>query len=143
MAFVTNTAAPAPDSATDLVFYCRHLDALTDANYTSTGVGLQRCSHGTTCASNKMGITVDKEVLVAYCAVAAQAATKANQIHLNATLVVQGAVLYVAHEIASNSWCALTAEPVVDQADHADCAWTWDNNAPAWGRENVGTTAAG
>ena len=48
----------------------------------------------------------------------------------------------MAHEIASNGWCALTAEPVVDQADQADRARTWGNDASTWGWENVGTAAA-
>jgi len=48
----------------------------------------------------------------------------------------------VANEIANNGWCALTAEPVVDQADQADRARTWGNDAPTWGWGNIGTTAA-
>ena len=46
------------------------------------------------------------------------------------------------HEIASNEWCALTVEPVVDQLDQADCAQTWGNNTPTWGWGNVSTTVA-
>jgi len=48
----------------------------------------------------------------------------------------------VAHEIADNGWCALTAEPVVDQADQVNRAQTRRNNAPTWGWGNVRTTAA-
>jgi len=143
MSSLSNTAAPTQDTVTDLASYRRLLDALTDAGYTGTGVGLQRCSWGATRASNEMVITIDGEVLVAYRAVAAQAATKANQICLDAALAAQGAALHVANEIANNSWCALTAEPVVDQADQADRAQTWGNDAPTWGWGNIGTTAAG
>jgi len=74
--------------------------------------------------------------------VAAQAATKPNQIRLDTALATQGATLYVANEIANNGWCALTAEPVVDQADQADRACTWGNGAPTWGWGNIGSTAA-
>ena len=124
MSSLSNTAAPTQDTVTDLESYRCLLDALTDANYTGTGVGLQRRRHGATRASNEMVITIDGEVLVAYRAVAAQAATKANQICLDAALAAQGAALHVANEIANNGWYALTAEPVVDQADQADCART-------------------
>jgi len=128
MSFLSNTAAPTQDTVTDLAFHRRLLDALTDANYNGTGIGLQHRSCSATCASNKMVITIDDETLVAYRAVAAQAATRANQICLNAALAVQGAALYVAQEIANNGWCALTAKPVVDQPDQANCAWTWGNH---------------
>ena len=66
---------------------------------------------------HEMVITIDGEALVAYRAVAAQAATEANQICLDTALAAQGAALHVANEIANNGWCALTAKPVVDQAD--------------------------
>ena len=90
---------------------------MTNTDYTGTGVSLQRRNLGATCAEDKRIITIDGKALVAYCAVAAQAATKANQICLDATLAAQEAALHVANEIANNGWCALIAEPVVDQAD--------------------------
>jgi len=142
MSSLSNTAAPVQDTVTDLASYRRLLDALTDADYTGTGVGLQRRSRGATRASDEMVITIDGEALVAYRAVAAQAATEANQIRLDAALAAQGAALHVANEIANNGWCALTAEPVVDQVDQADRARTWGNDTPTWGWGNVGTTAA-
>jgi len=142
MSSLSNTAAPTQNTVTDLASYRRLLDALTDADYTGTGVGLQRRSRGATRASDEMVITIDGEALVAYRAVAAQAAAEAEQILLDAALAAQGAALHVANEIANNGWCALTAEPVVDQADQADCARTWGNNAPTWGWGNVSTTAA-
>ena len=142
MSSLSNTAAPTQDTITDLASYCRLLDALTNADYTGTGVSLQRHSLGTICAEDEMVITIDGEALVAYRAAAAQAATKANQICLDAALAAQGAAIHVANEIANNSWCALTAEPVVDQANQADCACTWGNDALTWGWGNVSTTAA-
>jgi len=142
MSSLSNTAIHTQDTITDLASYRRLLDALTDANYTGIGVGLQRRSRGATRASDEMVITIDGEALVAYHAVAAQAATKANQIRLDAALAAQGAALHVANEIANNSWCALTAEPIVDQADQADRARTWGNDTPTWGWGNIGTTAA-
>jgi len=104
MSSLSNTAAPAQVAFTNLASYRRLLDALTDADYPSTGVGLQRHSCGSACASNEMVITIDREALVAYRAVAAQAATKANQICLDAALAAQGAALHIAHEIASNGY---------------------------------------
>ena len=125
---MSNTAASVQDTVTDLTSYRRLLDALTDANYTATGVGLQRHSRGATHASDEMVITINGEALVAYCAVAAQAATETNQICLDAALAAQGAALHVANEIANNGWCALTAKLIIDQVDQADRAWTWGNN---------------
>jgi len=55
-----------------------------------------------------MVIVIDGEALVAYRVVAAHAATKANQICLDAALAAQGAALHMANEIANNGWCALT-----------------------------------
>jgi len=125
---LSNTAVPTQDTVTDLASYRRLLDALTNADYAGTGVGLQRRSCGATRASDEMVITIDGEALVAYCAVAAQAATEANQICLDAALAAQGAALHVANEIANNGWCALTAKPIVDQADQVDRACTWGND---------------
>jgi len=65
MSSLSNTAVPTQDTVTDLSSYCRLLDALTDADYTDTGVGLQRRSRGATCASDEMVITIDGEALVA------------------------------------------------------------------------------
>jgi len=62
--------------------------------------------------------------------------TEANQIRLDAALAAQGATLHVANEIANNGWCALTAEPIVDQVDQADRARTWGNDASCHGRRS-------
>jgi len=115
MSSLSNTAVPVQNTVTNLASYCCLLNALTNADYTGTGVGLQCRSCGATRASNEMVITIDGEALVAYCAVAAQAVTKTNQICLDAALAAQGAALHVANEIANNGWCALRAEPVVNQ----------------------------
>ena len=66
------------------------LDALSNVDYTGTGVSLQCRRCGATDASDEMVLTIDREVLVAYCVVAAQAAAKANQICLDADLAAQG-----------------------------------------------------
>ena len=80
MSSLTNTAIPAQDTITDLALYRRLVDSLTDVKYTGSGVGLERRRRGATRASDEMVLTIDGEALVAYRAVAAQAAEEANQI---------------------------------------------------------------
>jgi len=58
-----------------------------------------------------MIITVDGEALVAYRAVAAQAAAEANQIRLDADLAVQGEAMWIIQEVANNGQCAMFMEP--------------------------------
>jgi len=53
-------------------------------------------------ASDEMILTIDGKALVAYCAVAAQAAEEANQIRLDANLAAQGDTMWIMQEVAND-----------------------------------------
>jgi len=115
-----NTAAPIQDTITDLALYRCLVDSLTDVNYTGSDVGLKHCCWGATRASNEMVITIDGKAMVAYRAVAAQAAAEANQIHLDAELATQGEAMWIMQEVANNGQCTMFIEPAHDQPAPAE-----------------------
>jgi len=126
MSSLTNTAVPVQDTITDLASYRRLVDSLTDVNYTGSGVGLERRCQGATHASDEMVLTIDGEALVAYRAVAAQAAEEANQIRLDADLAAQGKAMWIMQEVANNGQCVMFMEPAHNQPAPADRQQAWD-----------------
>ena len=133
MSSLTNTAAPIQDAITDLAFYRCLVDSLTDVDYTGSGVGLERRRRRATRASNEMILTVNSEALVAYRAVAAQAAAEANQIQLDANLAAQGKAMWIMQKVANDGQRAMFMEPAHDQPAPADHQRAWDTpNNQGW-----------
>jgi len=123
---LANTTAPVQDTITNLASYHRLVDSLTDVDYMGSGIGLERRRQGATRASDEMVLTFDGEVLVAYRAVATQAAAEANQIRLDADLATQGEAMWIMQKMANNGQCAMFMEPVHDQPAPAERQRAWD-----------------
>jgi len=137
MSSLTNTAIPVQDTITDLASYRRLVDSLVDVDYTGSGVALERRRLGVTRATDEMVLTIDGEALVAYRAVAAQAAEEANQIRLDADLAAQGEAMWIMQEVANDGHCAMFMEPTQDQPDLVEQQQGWntsdDQGDDGWG----------
>ena len=133
MSSLTNTAASIQDAITDLAFYRCLVDSLADVDYTGSGVGLERRRWRATRASDEMVLTINSEALVAYRAVAAQAAAEANQIQLDANLAAQGKAMWIMQKVANDGQYAMFMELAHNQPAPAEHQRAWDTpNSQGW-----------